>query len=113
MEKPNRFRPDESSVTDAEQTFEGIDADASVDGRRFVLGLYAALVGVTAAMGVILSVVLSDEASSVVLFGFVDLPPNALGFALYGAVTVGVALGVPLLAILYLSDRSEENEAER
>jgi hypothetical protein len=91
-------------VTDAEQTFEGVDDAGSLDGRRFVIGLYVALVGVAAAMGAILSVVLSGDATTITLLGVIDLPPTPLGFALYGTVTVGLALGVPLLAILYISD---------
>ena len=91
-------------MTDAE-TFEGVETAGGVDGRRFVIGLYVTLVAIAAGMGTVLSVVLRDEATSVVLFGVIDLPPTALGFALYGAITVGVALGVPLLAILYISER--------
>lgn len=105
MEKPIPSRSDRSNVTDAESTFEGIDAGEGLDGRRFVLGLYAALVGVTATMGAILSVVLTGVETSLTLFGFISLPPTAIGFALYGGLTVAVILGVPLLAMFYISEK--------
>lgn len=105
MEKPIPSRSDRSNVTDAESTFEGIDAGEGLNGRRFVIGLYLALVAVTATMGAILSVVLTEVETSLTLFGFISLPPTALGFALYGGLTVAAILGVPLLAMFYISDR--------
>ena len=105
MEKPNPFRPVVSIVTDAEPTFEGIDAGSELDGRRFVIGLYIALSGVAALMGAALSVVLTEVSEPLTLFGFISLPPTMLGFALYGGLTVAAVLGVPLVAILYLSER--------
>ena len=88
-------------MTDSETSYEGVDATADLNGQKVVIRLYFILVGVAAFMGVVLSVVLSDELETVALYGFIEMPPNALGLGLYGAITVGTLLGIPLLVIRY------------
>lgn len=113
MEKTNRLPGQPSIVTDGETeaadeaTFEGVSADAGIGGRRAVITLYLLLVGVAVVMGVVLSVILED-ATSVALFGLIELPPTALGMALYGGITVATLLGIPLLGIWYISNRGDE-----
>lgn len=88
-------------MTDSETSFEGVDATADLNGQQVVIRLYFILVGIAAFMGVVLSVILSDELETVALYGFIEMPPNALGLGLYGAITIGTLLGIPLLAIRY------------
>lgn len=88
-------------MTDNETTFEGADASADLTGQQVVLILYVILVGIAAFMGVVLSVILAEDLDTVALYGFIEMPPTALGLGLYGAITVGTVLGIPLLAIRY------------
>ena len=76
----------------------------SLRGRRFVLALYAVLVAFAAGIGLLFSTVVGDPQPPA-LFFLVELPPTALGFALYGGVTVAAVLGVPLLLVVHVSER--------
>lgn len=77
------------------------------DGQRFVVGLYLAIVGVAALAGYIIGSFGIEEMDPE-LFGFIQLPPTALGMALYGATTIGTLLGVLLVAMIYVSKRYTE-----
>ncbi len=78
-------------------------------GPRFVLGLYAGLVALSALLGVLFSVVVSGAEAPKLLF-LVPLPPTAVGFAVYGAVSIGLVLGLPLVGVVYVSRRVETVE---
>ncbi|MFB6256491.1 MAG: cox cluster protein [Haloplanus sp.] len=80
------------------------------DGRRFVLILYAAIVGIAGVLGFVLGEVVELPAPPR-LFFLVSLPPNGAGFAVYGIVTVAVVLGLPLGLIVYVSDRVDAETA--
>jgi hypothetical protein len=80
------------------------------DGRRFVLMLYAVIVGIAGFLGVVLGEVVELSAPPR-LFFLVSLPPNGAGFAVYGMVTVAVVLGLPLALVVYLSDRLDTETA--
>jgi hypothetical protein len=80
-----------------------------LNGRRFVLFLYVGIVSVAGALGVILGEVV-DMGEPPRLFFLVPLPPNGAGFAVYGVVTVAVALGVPLVFVAYVSRRAGRDE---
>jgi len=80
------------------------------DGRRFVLVLYALIIGLTGVLGVVLGEVI-DLGAPPRLFFVLPLPPTGPGFALYGMATVAVALGVPLGLVVYLSDRLDAETA--
>lgn len=73
-----------------------------VPGRRVVVAIYAGLVAFAAMMGIILGIVVEDL-ESVALFGLIPIPPTPIGLAVYGAVTIGVALGVLLLLVVYVA----------
>lgn len=74
------------------------------DGQRFVTGLYLAIVGVATLAGYIIGS-LGIEGMNPVLFGIIQLPPTALGMALYGGITVGTLLGVLLVVMIVVSNR--------
>lgn len=84
----------------------------SLHGRRFVLALYVVIVAFAAVIGVLFSTAVGDPRPPV-LFFLVELPPTALGFALYGGVTVATVLGVPLLAVAVVSERVDTAEPNR
>jgi hypothetical protein len=80
------------------------------DGRRFVLVLYVLILGLTGLLGFVLGEVVEMGAPPR-LFFLVPLPPTGPGFAVYGVVTVAVALGVPLGLVVYLSTRLDTETA--
>lgn len=76
-------------------------------GRRFVVGLYVALVAFAGGAGVLFARVVENPSPPSFLF-VVPLPANEVGFALYGALTVALALGVPLALIALVSRNLED-----
>lgn len=78
-------------------------------GRRLVLWLYAGLVAAAGLMGVLFSLVVEEPEPPALLFLF-ELPPSTVGFAVYGAVTIGIALGVPLALVVLVSARIDEGQ---
>jgi hypothetical protein len=71
-------------------------------GNRFVLVLYVLLVALAGLFGYIIGLARPKDLDPR-LFMLIDLPPNAFGMALYGAVTIGAILGVMLLAVRYVA----------
>lgn len=71
-------------------------------GPRFILLLYAGLVALSGLIGVLFSLVVTDPEPPRLLF-LVSLPPTAVGFAVYGALTIALVLGVPLAGVIYVS----------
>lgn len=76
-------------------------------GRRVVFGVYAVVVAIAGLMGFIIGIVNPDELDPR-LFGFIDLPPTPVGMVIFGVVTVGLTLGVLLLAVSYVADRFDD-----
>jgi hypothetical protein len=81
-------------------------------GPRFVLSLYAGLVAFAGVIGVLFAAVVTDPEPPRLLF-LLPLPPTTLGFAVYGAVTVGLVLGVPLAGVVYVSRHVDAVEAPK
>lgn|GEM_PF-1497094 len=81
-----------------------------VAGSRVVLAVYLAVLGVAGTMGALLGYV-NPEGLDPTLFFVIDLPASPLGMATFGVVTVGVGLGVLLLAVRYVS-RYDESRIE-
>lgn len=82
---------------------------SAFSGRRVVLTLYGVVIGIAGAMGAILGATRPDVVDPV-LFGVLPLPPSIVGMAVYGMVTVGVAIGVLLLAVSYVASRFDTHE---
>lgn len=76
-------------------------------GRRVIYALYAAVVGIAALMGFIIGI-LRPEDLDPTLFGVIDLPPTPVGMVIFGVVTVGLGLGVLLVAVSYVADRFDD-----
>lgn len=72
------------------------------DGRRFVLILYVALVGVGAAAGFLTGTFVDGLQQPRFLF-LVPFPATPAGFAAYGGLTLALVLGVPLALVIYVS----------
>ncbi|WP_136588629.1 DUF7520 family protein [Salinigranum halophilum] len=94
-------------MTPTESTADGGDG---FGGRRFVVVLYAVLVGIAAVMGVLFTVAVDDPSAPALFFVF-ELPPTAIGFGLYGGITVAVVLGIPLLFVVAVSEFVDDVDA--
>ncbi|SHH67714.1 DUF7520 family protein [Halobaculum gomorrense] len=72
------------------------------DGPRLVLLLYAVLTAVGGVAGVLVATFV-DGLSAPALYAVIPLPASALGFGIYGAVTIATVLGIPLALVVYVS----------
>jgi nucleoside permease NupC len=88
------------------------DVTRRFGGRSFVVGFYALVVAITGVVGAVLGAVGPEDLTAVRLLGVVELQPTPLGLAIYGVVTAGLALGVPLLLVAYVSRRVDAEQAE-
>jgi hypothetical protein len=79
-------------------------------GSRVVVGIYLAIVTIAGVMGFVLGSA-KPEGLDPDLFFVIQLPPTPLGVAIYGMVTVGVGLGAFLLAVAYVSRRTNATSA--
>lgn len=82
---------------------------SAYDGQRFVTGLYLTIVGIATLAGYIIGS-LGIEGMDPELFGLIQLPPTAVGMALYGGITIGALLGVLLLVMIVVSNRYADPE---
>ena len=67
--------------------------------------MYVAITLLSGLFGVLVAVFGPANLRPVRLLGVVVVQPTPLGLAVYGAVTVAVVLGVPLVAVAVLSRR--------
>ena len=74
-------------------------------GSRVVVVLYIVVVAITGLTGYLLGSIGPEGLRSVTLLGVVTLPPTPIGLAIYGAVTLGVGLGVALGLVAFVSRR--------
>jgi nucleoside permease NupC len=88
------------------------DVSEQFGGRSFVVAFYGVIVAITGVVGTVLGAVGPEHLTSVKLLGLVELQPTPLGLAIYGVVTVGLALGVPLVLVAYVSRRFDAEQAE-
>jgi hypothetical protein len=80
---------------------------STLRGRRFVVGLYLALVVFSGVAGVLFARVVDDPQPPSLFFVF-PLPATEAGFALYGALTVALVLGTPLSILVLFGDRIDD-----
>ena len=83
---------------------------ARFSGSRFVLALYLGLVAVAGLAGYLIATVVSNVRPPEFLL-LVEFPATPLGLAAYGALTIALVLGVPLLFVIYLSRNIDDPDA--
>lgn len=106
VERANRLPSRPSDVNATAPSDDG----RRLGGRRFVVVLYLALVTLSGVLGVLFTTAVEDP-SPPALFFVVELPPTAVGFGLYGALTVAVVLGVPLALVVAVSTLVDDVDA--
>jgi len=72
------------------------------EGPRFVVLLYGLLIALTGVFGYVIGLIRPKNLDPK-LFMVVDLPPTPFGMAIYGMLTVGIILGVLLVAVSYVA----------
>ncbi len=80
-----------------------------LSGPRFVLALYVVLVCATAIGGFLIGAFVEELRPPAFLF-LIEFPATPIGMAAYGGLTIAVVLGVPILAIAYVSRRLDETD---
>jgi hypothetical protein len=98
-EPAERDAPEDESTSEPEST--------GRDGRRFVLLLYAALVGVATTAGLLTGTFVDGLEAPRFLFA-IPFPATPLGFAAYGGLTLALVLGVPLALVIYVSQTIDD-----
>ncbi|WP_275740717.1 hypothetical protein [Halorhabdus sp. SVX81] len=86
-----------------------MSTSSPIRGRRVVVGVYLIITVIAGVMGAILGAARPDVVEPE-LFGVIALPPTALGMAIYGMVTIGLGLGVLLVAVSYVADRFDTRD---
>jgi hypothetical protein len=81
--------------------------DSGVRGPRFVRFLYVALVAVAGVAGFLTGTFVEGLEAPRFLF-LVAFPATPLGFAAYGALTIALVLGIPLLLVVYVSENLDD-----
>ena len=101
LKRPER-RPPSVTDHDASEAAASAPESAERDGQRFVLQLYAALVGVATAAGYLTGAFVDGLQAPRFLF-VIPFPATPLGFAAYGGLTIALVLGIPLTLVVYVS----------
>ena len=81
-------------------------------GEKVVVQIYVIIVALAGVMGFVLGAIRPADLEPA-LFGVISLPPTPFGVALYGMVTIGVALGVLLGLVVYVSRRTDDAGGRR
>lgn len=81
------------------------DEEPRRPGTSIVTAMYLIIVALTGVFGYVIGTITPGQIDPQ-LFGVVALPPTPLGVAIYGVVTVGLLLGVLLLAVDYVSKKT-------
>lgn len=72
-------------------------------GRNVVLVVYVVVVAIAGLTGFLLGTIGPTALRPVSLFFLIEIQPTPLGLAFYGMATLGVGLGLALLAVQYVS----------
>lgn len=96
--KPHRFADPTAHVSESAIA----EGAGHVPGHRVVVAIYVGLIAFAGTMGFVLGIII-DDLQAIALFGLIPIPPTPIGLAVYGAVTIAVALGVLLLLVRYVA----------
>ena len=80
-------------------------------GQRVVVGLYLIIVAFTGVAGYMTATVV-DEINPPRFLFLVEFPPTPLGLAAFGALTIGLVLGILLVAVTVVSEYADDSASE-
>jgi len=86
-----------------------VSTSSPIRGQRVIIGVYLSVVVIAGLMGALLGATRPDVVEPE-LFGVIALPSSTVGMAIYGMVTVGLALGVLLVAVSYVAARFDTHD---
>jgi len=78
-----------------------------LSGQRVVVGLYCIIVAFTGVAGYLAAIVVGEINAPRFLF-LIEFPATPVGLGLYGALTIGLVLGVLLVSVKVVSDRVDD-----
>ena len=76
-------------------------------GQRVVVGLYLIIVAFTGFAGYMTATIV-DEINPPRFLFLIEFPPTPFGLAAFGALTIGLVLGILLLAVTVVSERFDD-----
>ena len=77
-------------------------------GQRVVVGLYLIIVAFTGVAGYMTATVVDNINPPRFLF-LIEFPPTPLGLAAFGALTIGLVLGILLVAVTVVSEYADDS----
>ena len=77
-------------------------------GQRVVVGLYLIIVAFTGVAGYMTATVVGNINPPRFLF-LIEFPPTPLGLAAFGALTIGLVLGILLVAVTVVSEYADDS----
>ncbi len=80
---------------------------SGLSGQRVVVGLYCIIVAFTGVAGYLAASVVGEINPPRFLF-LIEFPATPLGLAAYGALTIGLILGVLLVSVKVVSERVDD-----
>jgi hypothetical protein len=81
-------------------------------GQRVVVGLYLGIVAFTGLAGYLTATVVETISPPRFLF-LIAFPATPLGLGAYGALTIGLVLGILLVSVKVVSDRAANDVGDR
>lgn len=86
-------------------------SERTTTGPRLIVTVYVGLVLVAGAFGALVGVILPVKKDvAMAAFGPITFSVTPLNMAVYGMINVGLALGVLMLAVRYVSHRYDDEE---
>ena len=80
---------------------------SGLSGQRVVVGLYCLIVAFSGVAGYLAATVVGEINAPRFLF-LIEFPATPVGLAAYGALTIGLILGVLLVSVKVVSDRVDD-----
>ncbi|CCQ37557.1 uncharacterized protein Nmlp_3429 [Natronomonas moolapensis 8.8.11] len=79
------------------------ETGGGIEGERIIAVLYVVVVAIAGVLGAAIGSIGLRDLEAVSLLGVVTFQPTPAGLAAFGMTTVGTALGVALLLVVYVS----------
>jgi hypothetical protein len=79
------------------------ETGGGIEGERVIAVLYVVVVAIAGTLGAAIGSIGLRDLEAVSFLGLVTFQPTPVGLAAFGMTTVGVALGVALLLVMYVS----------